>query len=210
MFKLENVYRGTNPTSLRVELNNTMFDALEYNSFCFRCNVVKPPRAHHCKTCKRCFLRMDHHCPWIGNCVGLGNHKYFIQFTGYASATMLIGFFEEFYAYYLDKFPNVTTFQDTYMMVNMWTMLVLSSAIGFLFQYQLRNAMKNITTVEDNFPQMQDPDMNPFNKGNSGFKNLETVFGPFQMKTWLLPLDDINSKTKYGDKYGYTGEDDNA
>ena len=80
---------------------------------------------------------------------------------------MLLGFLEEFYAYYLGNFPKLNTFQDTYMMVNMWTMLVLSSAIGFLFQYQLRNAMKNITTVEDNFPQMQDPDINPFNQGNN-------------------------------------------
>ncbi len=24
---------------------------------------------------------MDHHCPWINNCVGIGNHKFFIQFV---------------------------------------------------------------------------------------------------------------------------------
>lgn len=46
-------------------------------------NLVLPPkpeRAHHCKACKMCVLKYDHHCPWINQCVGLGNERYFILF----------------------------------------------------------------------------------------------------------------------------------
>lgn len=45
----------------------------------------KPPRAHHCKTCRLCVFRMDHHCPWINNCVGLLNQKYYILFLIYTA-----------------------------------------------------------------------------------------------------------------------------
>ena len=47
---------------------------------CDKCDDLKPPRSHHCSICQKCVMRMDHHCPWTGNCIGLKNHKYFICF----------------------------------------------------------------------------------------------------------------------------------
>ena len=46
-------------------------------------NVYKPDRAHFCKMLVRCVLKMDHFCPWLNNCIGFHNHKYFYLFILY-------------------------------------------------------------------------------------------------------------------------------
>jgi len=45
--------------------------------WCARCNAPKPFRTHHCSICRRCVLKMDHHCVFVSNCVGLRNYRYF-------------------------------------------------------------------------------------------------------------------------------------
>ena len=37
--------------------------------YCEVCRGYKAPRSHHCRKCNRCVKKMDHHCPWIGNCL---------------------------------------------------------------------------------------------------------------------------------------------
>ena len=56
-----------------------------WGSMCFKCNAIKPARAHHCSSCNACIVKMDHHCPWVNNCVGLANQKYFLLFIGYTA-----------------------------------------------------------------------------------------------------------------------------
>lgn len=58
-------------------------DQLESNSlkkltFCETCNVLRPPGTSHCSRCNACILNFDHHCPWLGTCIGAKNHSYFV------------------------------------------------------------------------------------------------------------------------------------
>lgn len=57
----------------------------KYQRKCVKCNCNKPPRAHHCSLCGRCVLGMDHHCPWMNNCIGLRNQKSFLLFNFYTA-----------------------------------------------------------------------------------------------------------------------------
>ncbi|KAL7546859.1 hypothetical protein ACHAWF_010190, partial [Thalassiosira exigua] len=60
---------------------------------CRKCDDnYKPPRAHHDSVTGRCVVKMDHYCPWVGNAVGIRNHKFFILFILYTFLTSIVSF----------------------------------------------------------------------------------------------------------------------
>ena len=54
---------------------------LSRTSYCSTCQVVRPPRSRHCRYCNCCVRDLDHHCPWIGTCVGKRNYPFFFSFV---------------------------------------------------------------------------------------------------------------------------------
>mmetsp|Transcript_9416 Transcript_9416/g.12323 ORF Transcript_9416/g.12323 Transcript_9416/m.12323 type:complete len:360 (+) Transcript_9416:24-1103(+) len=92
---------------------------------CGRCDAFRPPRAHHCMTCGRCIVRMDHHCAWVNNCVGVKNQKHFIAFLLYLHITSLYCIIFMTYHIIICKHRWCNDFGDTawYML---WSITVMS------------------------------------------------------------------------------------
>jgi hypothetical protein len=53
---------------------------------CPVCNIYCPPRTIHCVDCDVCCEGFDHHCPFVGNCIGAQNHT---VFAGLLSSSLI-------------------------------------------------------------------------------------------------------------------------
>lgn len=48
--------------------------------FCITCFIYRPLRTVHCHYCGNCVFGFDHHCKWLGTCIGALNYKKFLWF----------------------------------------------------------------------------------------------------------------------------------
>ena len=69
-------------TPLRVDVCGQLFAQAvsaggSAHALCVTCQVARPLRSKHCQVCDRCVMRFDHHCAWLGTCVGSHNLRAF-------------------------------------------------------------------------------------------------------------------------------------
>ena len=163
--------------------------------FCQKCSMKRPSRAHHCKICNKCVLKMDHHCPWIMNCVGHANQKYFVLFLFYATLGDFIGFIillQKSLELDFDHLSKYSEKKDIFSVIMNPLILIASAilalsmtvSIGFLFMVQLRFVFYNSTTIESKkFENYRD---SPYYY-EKHFYNFKIVMGE-DFKEWFIPI----------------------
>lgn len=179
--------------------------------FCNKCLVPRPERTHHCKVCHKCILKMDHHCPWVANCVGLNNQKYFYLFLIYATLGDCIAFLcliskliTMNQQYTMDKkFTSVIEiFWDmrNILLVGLATILALSMtlAIGALFFIQTNYILYNTTTIEHKIYKSYED--NPFSSRDK-ISNFKLVMGE-RIIDWFLPTPFVSKAYNFRISHG--------
>jgi len=120
--------------------------------FCVQCNNWKPDRAHHCSICKICVAKMDHHCPWLGNCIGTHNLKSFYLFCFYQTL-MGLTYFWRVYVFMLSDDVKVLTMKFNwyenfaYYFTNIFCLLIILALI-FHCVNLFRLIYANLTQLE--------------------------------------------------------------
>ncbi|XP_073915459.1 palmitoyltransferase ZDHHC3 isoform X4 [Castor canadensis] len=156
---------------------------------CPKCCSIKPDRAHHCSVCKRCIRKMDHHCPWVNNCVGENNQKYFVLFTMYIAlislhALIMVGF--HFLHCFEEDWTKCSSFSPPTTVILL--ILLCFEALLFLIftSVMFGTQVHSICTDETGIEQLKKEERRWAKK--TKWMNMKAVFGhPFSLG-WASPF----------------------
>ncbi|XP_008847728.1 palmitoyltransferase ZDHHC3 isoform X3 [Nannospalax galili] len=156
---------------------------------CPKCCSIKPDRAHHCSVCKRCIRKMDHHCPWVNNCVGENNQKYFVLFTMYIAlislhALIMVGF--HFLHCFEEDWTKCSSFSPPTTVILL--ILLCFEALLFLIftSVMFGTQVHSICTDETGIEQLKKEERRWAKK--TKWMNMKAVFGhPFSIG-WASPF----------------------
>ncbi|KAG1690699.1 Palmitoyltransferase ZDHHC2 [Nymphon striatum] len=167
-------------------VNRTMRGGIRY---CEKCHHIKPDRAHHCSVCGKCVLKMDHHCPWVNNCVSFTNYKFFVLFLGYSLlyclyiALTTLQFFVKFWKNEL-RDAGSGRFHILFLF---FVSIMFAISLVSLFGYHCYLVSVNRSTLESFRAPIfrMGPDKDGFNLGR--YLNFIEIFGE-DKKKWFLPM----------------------
>ncbi|RWR95404.1 putative protein S-acyltransferase 16 isoform X1 [Cinnamomum micranthum f. kanehirae] len=181
--------------------------------YCQKCSHHKPPRAHHCRVCRRCVLRMDHHCVWINNCVGHANYKVFFVFVLYSvtagihSLVLLVG--SAAYDVHRDQQQSGSSFKTPYVICGV-LLVPLTVALSILLGWHIYLILHNKTTIEYHegvramwlAEKVGNVYRHPYDLGV--YENLVSVLGP-NILSWICPTSrHIGSGLRFRTSYDST------
>jgi hypothetical protein len=91
-------------------------------------------RTYHCTLCRVCISIPDHHCYFLGRCVGRANHRFFIVFAFYACIGSFIGIHSliQVMGYYRDY----TSLEIGYYLLP-WTLMAYFAGWGGVQSFEL-------------------------------------------------------------------------
>ncbi|XP_043690409.1 probable protein S-acyltransferase 4 isoform X1 [Telopea speciosissima] len=144
--------------------------------YCDTCLLYRPPRASHCSICNNCVQRFDHHCPWVGQCIGVRNYRFFFLFIS-SSTFLCIYVFSFSWVNILREKHNDSLWKTmskeiicviliVYCFIAVWF-------VGGLTIFHFYLICTNQTTYE-NFRYRYDKKENPYNKGM--MRNIRELF----------------------------------
>lgn len=147
--------------------------------FCQTCMIYRPPRCSHCSVCNLCVENFDHHCPWIGNCIGKRNYLNFFLFIFFSSLLSVAVFTTAlcFSVYSENEFTYIEVISIVISAFAFIVMVFILLLLAF-HVYLLVNAMTTNEKMKDVWP---GPLMNPFNQSGI-LKHIKEKWLEFQSK----------------------------
>ena len=179
---------------------------------CETCSIIRPSRSTHCSDCNNCVERFDHHCPWIGNCAGKRNYKYFFIFL--ICLNVLTVFIGVFSIVHIGKFVHNRVSNEQYKaldntdigtvslnscIVSMFVIIYCGLSMIFtthLLYYHTLLVTKNLTTKEELKKFFNNPFGNPYKR--SCCSNYKAVLCPVKSKKSILDILKGNTKEDKG------------
>eukprot|EP00386_Alphamonas_edax_P010897 GDKI01034813.1.p1 GENE.GDKI01034813.1~~GDKI01034813.1.p1 ORF type:complete len:297 (+),score=49.57 GDKI01034813.1:143-1033(+) len=164
---------------------------------CRKCGRLKPQRCHHCSVCKRCVLKMDHHCPWVNGCVGHHNYRYFCLFMFWLSMGCLFALSAlsqmAVSAIFYPRESTVPYRARQWVALSFVICCSVFVALGALGGFHLYLTLTNQTTIEfqgNYWNKLVSRSSgvnyrNPYDLGR--WRNLREVFGPSRFPIFLFP-----------------------